>query len=529
MTSTGAAAAPDDRATRGLGTAIAIVALFLVSLVPALLVPMAGLLPAAVGAGLAGVVAGVVAPTRALRAIVVALVAASVVTSSQLLPTSGRYLPMLGLGAALVAGSARELYQGRLQLRMPPRIVVVPLLAYVAFAVIATANSVDLPTSVLYTGGIAASLTLAMVVAPAIAGGTAGIRWFLAGVAGVAVVVAASSLVLIVAGPWTVYDQHVGLFEITELLVLDRPSGLIVARATGPFFVPADMGIALAVGLVALLALRSDSAGRARNLFNVALAVVAVGLLITMGRNGWLVAIAATGAYAVGTALARRLDRAAVVVAGLFVAVFVLVTVNVLGASLRYDLATARYGPELAALLPGAGGAATPTEEESGVQFRGGADLSGRPALWKASVDAIRDRPVTGWGPGTNPSAIAPYLTGSATVYRGLLSHNTWLRTAVELGIPGLLALIAVIVGTTFAMLRSLGLTCGSLAPTRGSVGLPRGLEAWPSKLALLAMALGILAAEAFASFILGGLSFPSFAWVMSIGLLVGAPVAALE
>jgi len=45
-----------------------------------------------------------------------------------------------------------------------------------------------------------------------------------------------------------------------------------------------------------------------------------------MGRNGWLVAMAATGAYAVGTGLVRRLDRAAVVVTGVFVAIFVLVT-----------------------------------------------------------------------------------------------------------------------------------------------------------------------------------------------------------
>jgi hypothetical protein len=516
MTSAAAVTAPDDRPPAGTSmviaiTALVITAIFLVSLVPALVVPMLGLLPAALAALLAGLVAGLLAPTRTLRAIAVALVAASLVTSSQLLPSSGRYLPMLGLSAALVAGSARELYQGRLQLRMPPRILLVPLLAYVVVAVIATTTSIDPGTSAVYAAGIAASLTLAMVVVPAIAGDALGIRSFLAGVAGVAVAVAASSLVLIVAGPWTVYGQHVGLFEITEILIADRPIGLIVARATGPFFVPADMGIALAVGLVALLALRSDARPRAKAFYALGLGLVSIGLLITMGRNGWLVAIAATGAYAVGTALVRRLDRAAVLVTGLFVAVFVLVTLDVIGASLRYDLATARYGPELARLLPGAA-VATPIDEETGVQFRGGADLSGRPALWRASIDAIRDRPLTGWGPGTNPNAISPYLTDGATIYRGLLSHNTWLRTGVELGIPGLVVLVGVILASALAMLRSLRVKRRD--PDR------------PAKLALFAMTLGILAAQACASFILGGLSFPSFAWVLSVGLLVSAPIA---
>ena len=134
------------------------------------------------------------------------------------------------------------------------------------------------------------------------------------------------------------------------------------------------------------------------------------------------------------------------------------------------------------------------------------------PALWRASIDAIRDRPLTGYGPGTNPGAIAPYLTDGATIYRGLLSHNTWLRTGVELGIPGLVVLVGGILASTLAMLRRLRIT--------------RPQSDWAMRLALFAMTLGILAAQAFASFILGGLSFPSFAWVLSVGLLVSVPLA---
>ena len=117
---------------------------------------------------------------------------------------------------------------------------------------------------------------------------------------------------------------------------------------------------------------------------------------------------------------------------------------------------------------------------------------------------------MTGFGPGTNPAAISPYLTDGATIYRGLLSHNTWLRTGVELGIPGLVVLVGVILASTLAMFRRLQVT--------------RQDPDWPAKLALFAMTLGILAAQAFASFILGGLSFPSLAWVLSIGLLVSVP-----
>lgn len=484
--------------------------IFLWSLVPALMVPLVGLPVAALVAVLAAIVAGLIAPARFLVAIAVALIAGSLVISSQLVPSSGRYLPMLALSGALVIGFGRELYQGRARLRLPSLVIVVPLLAYVAWAGIAVVTSIDRSTSLLYLGGIAGSLVLTMVVVPTVAGDAAGIRSVVGGLAGVAVAVAASSLILIVAGPWNVYGQYVGLFEITEILARNVATGLIVPRATGPFSVPADMGFALAVGLVALLALRQGQPRRAIVLNDVCLVLVGTGLLVTMGRNGWLVAIAATGAYAAGTAMTGELQRAAVVVAGVFLAVFVLVTFDVLGASLRYDLATSRYGAELAALLPGASTRSTTTDEEYGVQFRGGSDLSGRPLIWRASIEAIRDRPVTGWGPGTNPQAIAPYLTGSAARYRGLLSHNTWLRTGVEVGLPGLVALLAVILASAWLMLRDLWRRPG-----------PRS---WP-RLALVGLTAGIIAGEAFASFILGGLSFPSYVWMLAVGLLLARPV----
>ena len=145
-----------------------------------------------------------------------------------------------------------------------------------------------------------------------------------------------------------------------------------------------------------------------------------------MARSGWLVAAIATGLYAALVLIRGRLDRAAVLVAAVFGAACILLSFNVLGARLRHDIEVSRYGPELTAPIPGA----------DSEQFRGGMDLSGRPLIWDASLDAIRARPVVGWGPGTNAQAIAPYLTGEAARFRGLTSHNTWLRAVSSLASP---------------------------------------------------------------------------------------------
>jgi O-antigen ligase len=148
-------------------------------------------------------------------------------------------------------------------------------------------------------------------------------------------------------------------------------------------------------------------------------------------------------------------------------------------------------------------------EDALPVESRGGAGLSNRLALWSASLSAIRARPIFGTGPGTDALAIAPYLTGRYTIYRGLTSHNTWLRTAVELGLPGLVLIIVVILSIGWK--------------TFQGVRLDRTLLDDATTVALGASVLGLLADQFFETYLLGGATFSNFYWALSMALLVTA------
>lgn len=81
--------------------------------------------------------------------------------------------------------------------------------------------------------------------------------------------------------------------------------------------------------------------------------------------------------------------------------------------------------------------------------------LTGRTVLWEWGVRAILERPVTGWGftgyfhspQGAIPSLYVPEFQN----YEIAHFHNSYIQTAVDLGLPGLLVLILVLGYTTGA------------------------------------------------------------------------------
>jgi exopolysaccharide production protein ExoQ len=81
--------------------------------------------------------------------------------------------------------------------------------------------------------------------------------------------------------------------------------------------------------------------------------------------------------------------------------------------------------------------------------------LTGRTVLWEWGVRAILERPVTGWGftgyfhspQGAIPSLYVPEFQN----YEIAHFHNSYIQTAVDLGLPGLLGLILVLGYTTGA------------------------------------------------------------------------------
>jgi O-antigen ligase len=139
--------------------------------------------------------------------------------------------------------------------------------------------------------------------------------------------------------------------------------------------------------------------------------------------------------------------------------------------------------------------------------------LSGREFLWSASVRAIAHRPVVGYGPGNNVPAIDAYLSGDGLHFKGLTSHDTWLRTAVEQGIPGLLLLLAALAVAAWTFLRG---PREPRQPRERRTGIPD-----PTRVTFAVSVVGLLAAMTFESFFLGGVNFSNLFLALALTLML--------
>lgn len=494
-------AAPEGAAPRPADWVL-VVLLTVLGLLPALASDWIGLLPAAGVASLLGVAIGVSLPRRQLPFVALALLASGCFLLSELVPAPARYLPLLLPGSAAAAGMLLAWNERLYRPTIPPPAALVPVCLYAAWAFVTTVSSTDRGTSLLYAMGIAATFVFVFGVAPDVLGAPWARRAIAVTVAGVGVVLAGFSLLLWATGPLHVLGRDLGLYVITEISVLGHATGLVVARASGPFAAPATPSLVLAIALAGALAARSWTVGRPRRLLTAAVVLILVGLALTMARAGWLAAGVAGGVVFVAQLFRRRFDGLAAVATLCLFGLLVALSLNLVSADARYDITAQRYGPTLAGLLPGA------DASSDSLEVRGGTSLSGRGEIWAASLQAIRQRPIVGSGPGTNPAALAPYLTGSNARYRGLTSHNTWLRAAVEMGLPGGALLILFQLAVLAIALRR----------------LVRERTRFPSEdVALLAIFVGLMAGMIFESFLLGGLNYQSLVWAVAAALLVPA------
>jgi O-antigen ligase len=78
-----------------------------------------------------------------------------------------------------------------------------------------------------------------------------------------------------------------------------------------------------------------------------------------------------------------------------------------------------------------------------------------RPNLWRSSLAGIVDRPVLGWGPGNFDVMLAKHEIPGAYYESRAHAHNDFLMHAVNAGLLGLAAAVALLVVTTRAALRT--------------------------------------------------------------------------
>lgn len=173
------------------------------------------------------------------------------------------------------------------------------------------------------------------------------------------------------------------------------------------------------------------------------LLIVAGALACTRLRDGWRRALPALALCALfGLGLLWSYARSAQL--GAFVAAVVLVFTLPrrwrLGALAVLVAATA-----LTLTLPSVRGRITET-------FTDEKEVT-RPNLWRSSLAGIADRPLLGWGPGNFDVMLAKHELPGAYYESRAHSHNDFLMHAVNAGLLGLAAALALLVVTTRASL----------------------------------------------------------------------------
>jgi putative inorganic carbon (HCO3(-)) transporter len=493
-----------------------------IAILPALLLSQVPMVVAlAIGAAIACGLAYWADRTAAVP-LVLSLVPATILANSGLMPAATYFLPTAILGLGVVLFAAARFVRTRSIPALPWRPLVAFAVLYLAAAVLSTAFSIRPATSIPYLIGIVIILVVTLWLGPWVLSSSTRIASMFALIAAAGVVMTALSLVFSLTGPFQLFGRWIGVYLVEELTISNQATGIVVLRTMGPFLAPGVQALALAPAILATLALRPGLGRRGRLVADLAVAVMVLGLLSTFARAGWLAVVVGTGLLAIQQLRSRRIDLAAAAVCAVMAIAFGGLLMNVLGANYRPDLTVARIplaglieagssDEGLLELLPAIPGALTPGGSPGAlgtsttpIHDRGGSELSGRLEIWSASVRAIEDRPVVGFGPGTNAIALDPYLSGVSRRFVGLTSHNTWLRTWLEFGIFGIIGFAGFVVTALIAGLRG-----GSTTPARRSL-----------RMGALAIFAGLAAAQGFETFLLGGVSMPSFVWSIAAGLL---------
>lgn len=443
------------------------------------------------------------------------LLPAAALVSSGLVEASSEYMPAVACGVAIGVGAGIRLVERRL----PPTPAAMPVLvlvavsAYVAWAAVVTVSSTARRTSLVYLFGMALVLGLAFVLTPRWLASPGARRRILAVLVAIGLVSAVLTYATSLLGPLRVFPAQTSEALLLELTLGRHPTGVILPWVSGLYLAQGAQYQALVVALVAALGLRARLDATWRRWLAVAAVALAPALFLTLSRAGWLMAAVACVLVGLAQLWRRRPAGLSLAFGALFAVLAVAQVTNLLGANARFDLQAARGWTQAPATTqadappPVVGVHGNVGSGSAGdAQVRGGTDLSSRAVLWLASTDAVRQRPITGYGPGMDATAIAPFIKSSYASYRGVTSHSTWLRTAVEMGVPGLALLALVWLAVAVTALR--GWFAGS--PMLEDVTLGT----------LAAIVIALLIDQSVETYLLGGLTFSNTVWAMALGLL---------
>ncbi len=468
---------------------------------------LSAIAPLAIAGPVSLLVGGIVAWSRKFRPaeLMSAFIAASIVSESGLVPNAGRNDAAFVLAVPLLYEAYRRGWLDPRRLSRVQVIVGAAALVYVAFNAAAAFHLIIhlRPYSAYLIATIVLGLALGLVVFPRLAEEIGGRRLIVLTLAAAGPALVVIEVLLALTGPFAWFNGYVGSFVWVELTTFGRATGIVFAENTGPFHQPAGASTVFAISGIALVAMWSSLKRRERLVAAIALFVVTVPLLVTLNRDGWLIAACGGLLVAVWTIVRRRPELPPLLFGGLFLVALGVVTLNVVGANTRPDITTNKNGPAAAATIPG-------SEDQAPVQVRGGSSLTGRQDLWYASIEAIRMRPLLGWGPGEDQRVIGPLLPAEGKRFVGYTSDSVYLRTGVETGLLGLAGMLLFFAASILFM--AARLLRGRLAGVDGATVFAAAAFA------------ALLIGGIFETYLLGGLTFPSFLLALLPGVALVGP-----
>jgi O-antigen ligase len=439
---------------------------------------------------------------RESTALITGFLVSSAFVPSGLVTEPTHYMPVAVTGGALalrVALDARRHGVGPL----PAMPIVVAVGLYLAWAALSTVTSIDHRVSAVYLVGMVAVLGLAFWVIPNVLTRRRARERLLSALGALGVVVALTVYYVSVAGGPTVFGRLIGFYQVADLTIGGAPTGLHFGYSAGAYLTPLEPSVLMAMGIVALLGWSSGRSGRDLLYAWAAIIFTIPAILLTLDRSAWLAASVGAGVFVVMAFVAKMRISTAAFVCAFFTLLFLLVYANLVGAN-----------------SVGIGCTSNCAAAGDGQTLRGGTGLTGREYLWTASFDAIKHKPLLGYGLGNDVQAIDTYLSRLTIpkIYSlaGLTSHSTWFRTAVEMGVPGLLLLLGAGLAVAWVFTRRF---------------LDSETRPDATQIALAAAVCGLLPAMTFETFLLGGVNFSSLILALAAGLSVGAvsPVPASQ
>ena len=189
------------------------------------------------------------------------------------------------------------------------------------------------------------------------------------------------------------------------------------SRAGGPISDPNDFAYVMACVLPFAAHLLTTARSR-RWLWAVCFVILCAAVLATLSR-GALVGLAALAVWGTAT---RRIP-----IAGVLLGIVALMSV--------IAVAFALWAPQLHDRLAGKGKVAD-------------ANVASRQALWSGALRMAGDRPLLGVGPGRFGAEAPMYVRNSPLDIKNPVVHNSYLHVLAELGVLGLAAFLAFLIGT---------------------------------------------------------------------------------